>query len=51
MYRRRVMGDRISYIGLDVHKDGIVVAVADSCLANGDPIERVKTGDNGRAAL
>ena len=24
------MGDRITYIGLDVHKDGIVVAVAES---------------------
>ena len=23
------MGDRITYIGLDVHKDGIVVAIAD----------------------
>jgi transposase len=28
MHRRRVLGDRIRYIGLDVHKDGIVVAVA-----------------------
>src|ERR1700751_3163942 len=28
MHRRRVMADRITYIGLDVHKDGIVVAVA-----------------------
>src|ERR1044071_1602711 len=25
---RRVMADRISYVGLDVHKDSIVVAVA-----------------------
>ena len=24
------MGDRISYVGLDVHKEGIVVAVAES---------------------
>ena len=23
------MGDRITYVGLDVHKDGIVVAVAE----------------------
>jgi hypothetical protein len=23
------MGDRITYVGLDVHKDGIVVAIAD----------------------
>src|SRR6266852_2308566 len=28
MHRRRVMSDRISYIGLDVHKESIVVAVA-----------------------
>src|ERR1700752_392824 len=28
MHRRRVMGDRITYVGLDVHKDSIVVAVA-----------------------
>src|SRR6201993_3978871 len=28
MHRRRVMGDRITYVGLDVHKDGVVVAVA-----------------------
>src|SRR6516162_8474573 len=27
--RRRVMGDRIRYVGLDVHKEGIVVAVAE----------------------
>jgi transposase len=26
------MGDRISYVGLDVHKDGIVVAIADGGL-------------------
>jgi hypothetical protein len=25
MHRRRVLGDRITYVGLDVHKDGIVV--------------------------
>ena len=29
MHRRRVLGDRITYVGLDVHKDGIVVAVAE----------------------
>jgi transposase len=28
MHRRRVVADRITYIGLDVHKEGIVVAVA-----------------------
>src|ERR1700756_2918298 len=28
MQRRRVMADRITYVGLDVHKDSIVVAVA-----------------------
>src|SRR5712692_5366203 len=28
MHRRRVMADRISYVGLDVHKESIVVAVA-----------------------
>src|SRR5271170_8041154 len=32
MHRRRVMADRISYVGLDVHKDAIVVAVADGGL-------------------
>jgi transposase len=26
------MADRISYVGLDVHKDGIVVAITDSGL-------------------
>jgi transposase len=29
MHRRRVMGDRITYVGLDVHKEGIVVAIAE----------------------
>ena len=29
MHRRRVLRDRITYVGLDVHKDGIVVAVAE----------------------
>src|SRR5215471_3961242 len=29
MHRRRVLGDRITDVGLDVHKDGIVVAVAE----------------------
>src|SRR4249920_3904896 len=28
MHRRRVMVDRITYVGLDVHKESIVVAVA-----------------------
>jgi hypothetical protein len=32
MHRRRVLGDRITYIGLDVNKDGIVVAVAEGGL-------------------
>src|ERR1700692_2508538 len=29
MHRRRVMADRITYVGLDVHKESIVVAVAE----------------------
>src|SRR5437588_4569009 len=28
MHRRRVMSDRITYVGLDVHQESIVVAVA-----------------------
>jgi len=32
MYRRRVLEDRITYFGLDVHKDGIVVALAEGGL-------------------
>src|SRR5260370_22721098 len=28
MHRRRVMADRITYVGFDVHKETIVVAVA-----------------------
>jgi transposase len=32
MHRRRVVVDRITYVGLDVHKDGIVVAVAEGGL-------------------
>jgi Transposase len=32
MHRRRVLGDRITYVGLDVHKEGIVVAVAEGGL-------------------
>src|SRR6476620_9642198 len=28
MHRRRVMVDRITYVGLDVHKESIVVAAA-----------------------
>ena len=29
MHRRRVLGDHITYVGLDVHKDWIAVAVAE----------------------
>jgi transposase len=29
MHRRRVVGDRITYVGLDVHKEGIVAAAAE----------------------
>jgi len=29
MHRRRVLGDRITHVGRDVHKDGIVVALAE----------------------
>jgi transposase len=29
MHRRRVVGDFITYVGLDVHKDGIAVALAE----------------------
>src|SRR5215467_9066018 len=43
MHRRRVMGDRIRYVGLDVHKDGIVVAVAEGGL-------RSEVRDYGRIA-
>src|SRR6201981_1153849 len=32
MHRRRVLADRITYVGLDVHKEGIVVAVAEGGL-------------------
>src|SRR5215470_13358050 len=32
MHRRRVLGDRITYVALDVHKEGIVVAVAEGGL-------------------
>src|SRR6201988_4014918 len=32
MHRRRVVEDRIMYVGLDVHKEGIVVAVAEGGL-------------------
>ena len=35
------MGDRISYIGLDVHKEGIVVAVAEYGLPHFMPTTRV----------
>ena len=30
MHGGRLMGDRITYVGLDVHKEGIVVSVAES---------------------
>src|SRR5215468_6189041 len=43
MHRRRVLGDRITYVGLDVHKDGIVVAVAEGGL-------RGEVRDSGRIA-
>src|SRR6202790_2866256 len=32
MHRRRVMADRITYVGFDVHKESIVVAVAEGGL-------------------
>src|SRR5437899_6558224 len=32
MHRRRVMADRITHVGLDVHEEGIVVAVAEGGL-------------------
>src|ERR1700731_2476388 len=32
MHRRRVMGENITYVGLDVHRDGIVVALAEGGL-------------------
>ena len=32
MQRKRVVGDRITYIGLDIHKQDIAVAVAYSGL-------------------
>src|SRR5260370_26421047 len=32
MHRRRVMADRLTYVGLDVHKESIVVAVAEGGL-------------------
>jgi transposase len=32
MHRRRVLGDRITYVGLDVHKADIVAAVAEGGL-------------------
>src|SRR5262249_61172287 len=43
MHRRRVLGERITYVGLDVHKDGIVVAVAEGGL-------RGEVQDYGRVA-
>src|SRR5258708_38544696 len=35
MHRRRVMADRITYVGLDVHKESIVVAVTEGGLRGG----------------
>src|ERR1700730_3334006 len=32
MHTRRGMGEKVTYVGLDVHKDGIVVAVAEGGL-------------------
>jgi hypothetical protein len=32
MHRRGVMADRITYVGLDVHKESIVVAVVEGGL-------------------
>jgi len=32
MHRRRVLGDRVTYIELDVQKDGIAVAVVEGGL-------------------
>src|SRR3954470_18413671 len=32
MHRRRVMADRITYVGLDVHKESVAVAVAEGGL-------------------
>jgi hypothetical protein len=32
MHRTRIVGDGITYVGLDVHKEGIVVAVAEGGL-------------------
>src|ERR1700758_169825 len=32
MHRTRVVGDGVTYVGLDVHKEGIVVAVAEGGL-------------------
>src|SRR3979409_2051651 len=43
MHRRRVMADRITYIGLDVHKESVVVAVASGGL-------RGEVRENGRIA-
>jgi hypothetical protein len=41
MHRRRVLRDRITYVGLDVHKEGIVVAVAEYGLPHFMPTTRV----------
>ena len=32
VHRRRVLGDRTTYVGLDIHKDGIVVEAAEGGL-------------------
>jgi len=39
MHRRRAVGEGITYIGLDVHKEGIVVAVTERGHAAG-PVSR-----------
>src|ERR1700745_3794545 len=43
MHRRRVVRDRIRYVGLDVHKEGIVVAIAEDGI-------RGAVGEYGRIA-
>jgi hypothetical protein len=43
------LGDRITYIGLDVHKDGIVVAVAEGGLR--DEVRGAGTAPRASAAL
>src|SRR5438132_10906924 len=48
MHRRRVMADRITYVGLDVHKDRIAVAVAEGCL-RGEMREYVRIANTSAA--